>query len=81
MNNNKKLDLTSVVRNINIHLDKNFYEEEFNTDVSKDTSMLVNKYYLLVVIMLLQIWLQFLRLILGEMQEVKKLGKLLMMHF
>ena len=39
--------LTSVVRNINIHLDKNFYEEEFNTDVSKDTSMLVNKYYLL----------------------------------
>lgn len=47
MNNNKKLDLTSVVRNINIHLDKNFYEEEFNTDVSKDTSMLVNKYYLL----------------------------------
>lgn len=47
INKNKKLDLTSVVRNINIHLDKNFYEEEFNTDVSKDTSMLVNKYYLL----------------------------------
>ena len=47
INKNKKLDLTSVVRNINIHLDKNFYEEEFNTDVIKDTSMLVNKYYLL----------------------------------
>ena len=47
MKKNKKLDLSTVVRNINIHLDSKFYEVEFNTDTSKDTSMLVNKYYLL----------------------------------
>ena len=47
MNQNKKLDLSTIVRNINIHLDSKFYEVEFNTDTSKDTSMLVNKYYLL----------------------------------
>lgn len=47
MNNNKKLDLDTVIRNINIHLDNNFYEVEYNTDTSKDTSMLVNKFYLL----------------------------------
>ena len=47
MNQNKKLDLSTIVRNINIHLDNKFYEVEFNTDTSKDTSMLVNKYYLL----------------------------------
>lgn len=47
MNSFKKLDVSSVVRNINIHLDKEFYESEYNTDVSKDTLMLVNKYYLL----------------------------------
>ena len=46
-NQNKKLDLSTIVRNINIHLDSKFYEVEFNTDTSKDTSMLVNKYYLL----------------------------------
>ena len=47
MNQNKKLDLSTIIRNINIHLDNKFYEVEFNTDTSKDTSMLVNKYYLL----------------------------------
>lgn len=47
MNQNKKMDLTTIVRNINIHLDKNFYEEELNADTSKDTSILVNKFYLL----------------------------------
>ena len=47
MNQNKKLDLSTIVRNINIHLDNKFYEVEFNTDTSKDTSMLVNIYYLL----------------------------------
>ena len=81
MNNNKKLDLTSVVRNINIHLDKNFYEEEFNTDISKDRSMLVNKYYLLgsdyapsdlVTISQTYSW--------GDAGS-QKLEKLLMMHF
>ena len=51
MNQNKKLDLSTIVRNINIHLDNKFYEVEFNTDTSKDTSMLVNKYYLLEVTM------------------------------
>lgn len=47
MNQNKKMDLTTIVRNINIHLDKNFYEEELNADTIKDTSILVNKFYLL----------------------------------
>ena len=47
MNQNKKMDLTTIVRNINIHLDKKFYEEELNADTSKDTSILVNKFYLL----------------------------------
>ncbi len=47
MENNKKLDLSMVVRNINVHLDNDFYGVEYNTDTSKDTSMLVNKFYLL----------------------------------
>ncbi len=47
MNQNKKLDLSIIVRNINVHLDNNFYGVEYNTDTSKDTSMLVNKFYLL----------------------------------
>lgn len=47
MNNNKKLDLSTVVRNINIHLDNKFYTTNYKTDVSKDYLMLVNKYYLL----------------------------------
>lgn len=47
MNNNKKLDLSTVVRNINIHLDNKFYSTNYKTDISKDNLMLVNKYYLL----------------------------------
>ena len=47
MNQTKKLDLSTIIRNINIHLDNKFYGVEFNTDTSKDTSMLVNTYYLL----------------------------------
>lgn len=47
MNNNKKLDLATVVRNINIHLDQKFYSTDYKTKVSDDTLMLVNKYYAL----------------------------------
>ncbi len=47
LNKNKKMDTSKIVRNINIHLDKKFYELNLNTDITKDTSMLVNKYYLL----------------------------------
>lgn len=47
MNSNKKLDLTTIVRNINIHLDQKFYSTDYKTKVSDDTLMLVNKYYAL----------------------------------
>ena len=47
MNEFPDLELKDVVRNINIHLDKDFYEETFDANTSLDTSMLVNKYYLL----------------------------------
>ena len=47
MNENSDLDLSSIIRNINIHLDKDFYEVAYDTDTSLDTAMLVNKYYLL----------------------------------
>ena len=47
MNENNDLDLSSIIRNINIHLDKDFYEVAYYTDTSLDTAMLVNKYYLL----------------------------------
>ena len=47
MNENSDLDLSSIIRNINIHLDKDFYEVAYYTDTSLDTAMLVNKYYLL----------------------------------
>ncbi len=47
LNKNKKMDTSKIVRNINIHLDKKFYELNLNADITKDTSMLVNKYYLL----------------------------------
>lgn len=42
---NKKKSLSEIVRNINIHADKKFYEELQNTDTSLDTLILVNKYY------------------------------------
>lgn len=47
LNKNKKMDTSKIVRNINVHLDKKFYELNLNADITKDTSMLVNKYYLL----------------------------------
>lgn len=47
MNEYSNLSTTDVIRNINIHLDKDFYEETYPTDTKLDTSMLVNKYYYL----------------------------------
>ena len=47
LNENPDMDLDEIVRNINIHLDSDFYEETFSANTSLDTSMLVNKYYLL----------------------------------
>lgn len=47
MNEYPDLSTTEVVRNINIHLDKDFYEETYPADTSLDTSILVNKYYYL----------------------------------
>lgn len=47
MKENDNLSLSEVVRNINIHLDNDFYEVEYNANQSLDTSILVNKFYLL----------------------------------
>ena len=47
MKENTDLNAEEIVRNINIHLDNDFYENTITTDTSLDTSMLVNKYYLL----------------------------------
>ncbi len=47
MNEYSNLSTTDVIRNINIHLDKDFYEETYPTNTELDTSMLVNKYYYL----------------------------------
>lgn len=45
MKDNPKLSLDKVVRNINIHYNEEFYEDEYNTDTSLEELMLVNKYY------------------------------------
>ena len=47
MNNNKDLSSSEIVRNINIHLDKNFYEDTEKANTTLDTTLLVNKHYLL----------------------------------
>lgn len=47
MNEYPNLSLSDVVRNINVHLDKDFYEETYPANTNLDTSMLVNKYYYL----------------------------------
>lgn len=47
LSTHKKLKLSDVVKNVNIHLDEEFYSTNYETDTSKDTAMLVNKYYLL----------------------------------
>lgn len=45
MTENKKKELSEVVRNINTHLDKDFYEISLKTDSSLDYKMIVNKFY------------------------------------
>lgn len=45
MKENNKLSLTEVVRNINVHLDKKFYEVINDTNTDLNELMLVNKYY------------------------------------
>jgi len=45
MKSNKNMELATVVRNINIHLENDFYKTNYTTDSSLETSMLVNKYY------------------------------------
>lgn len=47
MNNNKDLSSSEIVRDINIHLDKNFYEDTEKANITLDTTLLVNKHYLL----------------------------------
>ena len=47
MDENPNFSLTEVVRDINIHLDNDFYEVTYDTNTSLDTAMLVNKYYVL----------------------------------
>ena len=47
MNENTNLSLSEVVRDINIHLDKDFYEDTTLTNTDLDTAILVNKHYLL----------------------------------
>ena len=45
MKDNPKLDLSTIVRNINIHYDEEYYTTDFKTDSSLEELMLVNKYY------------------------------------
>lgn len=47
MNNNKDLSSSEIVRDINIHLDKDFYEDTEKANTTLDTTLLVNKHYLL----------------------------------
>lgn len=45
MEDNKSLDLATIIRDINIHLDEEFYEVNYDADTTKDTLIIVNKYY------------------------------------
>ena len=47
MRKSPKLNLSTVVRNINIHYNEEFSETNYKTDISFDELMLVNKYYAL----------------------------------
>ena len=47
MNEFSDLSTKEIIRNINIHIDKDFYEETYEANTSLDTSILVNKYYYL----------------------------------
>lgn len=42
---NKDLNLSEVIRNINIHLDNKFYELDLKSDTTLDYKILVNKFY------------------------------------
>lgn len=43
-NRNKNMNIDEIILNINLNLDYDYYEEINDTDISKDTLMLVNKY-------------------------------------
>ena len=47
MKENTNVSISNVIKNINIHLDNKFYEVTYQSDTSKDTKILVNKYYIL----------------------------------
>ena len=44
---NPNLETNIIVRNINIHLNYDFYEQTYHANMDLDTSILVNKYYYL----------------------------------
>ena len=47
LNDNPTLDTETIVRDINIHLNYDFYEQTYKANTSLDTAILVNKYYYL----------------------------------
>ena len=47
MNEFPKMNLSDIIRDINIHLDKDFYEDTEKANTTLDTTLLVNKHYLL----------------------------------
>ena len=47
LNDNPTLDTETIVRDINIHLNYEFYEKTYKANISLDTAILVNKYYYL----------------------------------
>ncbi len=47
LNDNPNLDTETIVRDINIHLNYEFYEKTYKANTNLDTAILVNKYYYL----------------------------------
>ena len=47
LNDNPTLDTETIVRDINIHLNYEFYEQTYKANTNLDTAILVNKYYYL----------------------------------
>ncbi len=47
LNDNPTLDTKTIVRDINTHLNYDFYEKTYKANTSLDTAILVNKYYYL----------------------------------
>ena len=47
LNDNPTLDTATIVRDINIHLNYEFYEKTYKANTNLDTAILVNKYYYL----------------------------------